>query len=80
MYYFGTNVDNRFTVPDLWPRPEQTHKIPMEREEMLQELERLRHRRLALRERRLERERAEREMEEGEGGQRRGVGADGGGG
>lgn len=59
MYYFGTNLDNRFAVPDFWPKPGETHKIPFEREELGQELERLRTRRLALRDARLQREAAE---------------------
>jgi protein PET100 len=53
MYYFGTNLDSRFSVPDFWPRPEQTNKVPFEREEIHAELERLRARRLYLREQRL---------------------------
>lgn len=63
MYYFGTNLDNRFSVPDFWPRPEQTHRIPSNKEEVQEELERLRTRRLALRERRLEKERVEMETQ-----------------
>lgn len=56
MYYFGTNLDQRFSVPDFWPKPEETHKIPFEREEMAQELQRLKERRLRLRQERLARE------------------------
>lgn len=56
MYYFGTNLDARFEVPGFWPRPEQTNKIPLEREEIREELERLRARRLRLRAERVERE------------------------
>lgn len=41
MYYFGTNLEERFAVPDFWPKPEQSHKIPLEREEIDQEIERL---------------------------------------
>ncbi|KAL8687969.1 MAG: hypothetical protein Q9218_006002 [Villophora microphyllina] len=41
MYYFGTNLESRFTVPDFWPAPEKTHRIPFERDEMKAELERL---------------------------------------
>ena len=54
MYYFGTNLDGKFSVPDFWPKEGQTHKIPFEREEIQAELERLRARRLALRAQRLE--------------------------
>ena len=57
MYYFGTNLDQRFSVPDFWPKPEETNKIPFDREDIGKELERLRARRLRLREERLERER-----------------------
>ncbi|KAL8914345.1 MAG: hypothetical protein Q9172_007096 [Xanthocarpia lactea] len=59
MYYFGTNLENRFAVPDFWPAPETTHKIPFEREELKAELERLRARRLAGRARRLQEEQSQ---------------------
>jgi protein PET100 len=55
MYYFGTNLDNRFSVKGFWPKENQTHKIPYEREEILNELARLEQRRLEKREMRLER-------------------------
>jgi protein PET100 len=57
MYYYGTNLDGRFSVPDFWPKPEMTHKIPFEREDIQSELERLREKRLFLRAKRLEAER-----------------------
>lgn len=57
MYYFGTNLDKRFSVPGFWPKPEETHKIPFEKDEIQAELERLRERRLERRNRRLEQER-----------------------
>ena len=53
MYYFGTNLEDRFNVPDFWPKPEATYKIPFEREEISSELERLRNRRLERRAQRL---------------------------
>lgn len=53
MYYFGTNLDSRFTVPDFWPKPENANRVPFERDEISAELERLRARRLYNRERRL---------------------------
>lgn len=56
MYYYGTNLDKRFSVPDFWPKPEQTNRIPFEKDEIRSELERLRERRLFLREKRLERD------------------------
>lgn len=56
MYYFGVNLDTRFTVPDFWPAPETTHKIPFEREELKELSERLKAERLEKRRRRLERE------------------------
>lgn len=59
MYYFGTNLDNRFRVPDFWPKPEEANKIPLERDEIHAELERLRAKRLYLRDRRLAAERQE---------------------
>lgn len=67
MYYFGTNLEHRFSVPDFWPKPEQTHRIPFEKEEIHGELERLRQKRLARRAKRLEmQEKAGGEEQEGE--------------
>lgn len=57
MYYFGVNLDSRFQVPDFWPKEGQANKIPFEREDIKEELERLKARRLANRARRLEMER-----------------------
>ena len=62
MYYFGTNLENRFSVPGFWPAPDATHKIPFEKEEIHGELERLRRKRLERRARRLDTE--EKEMGE----------------
>ena len=62
MYYFGTNLDNRFSVPDFWPKPGQTHKIPYDREEIAKELERLKARNLEEKRRREEEERRMREL------------------
>ena len=56
MYYFGTNLEERFSVPDFWPAPESTHKIPFEREEIKAEVEKLKAKRLAKRARRLQEE------------------------
>jgi protein PET100, fungi type len=56
MFYFGTNLDNRFAVPDFWPKPENANKVPLDRDEIQAELERLRAKRLYLREKRLEAE------------------------
>lgn len=56
MYYFGTNLDKRFSVPGFWPTTEQSHKIPLEKEEIDQELARMRTLDLKRRERRRERE------------------------
>lgn len=56
MYYFGVNLDTRFSVPDFWPAPETTHKIPFEREELKELSEKLKTERLEKRRRRLERE------------------------
>jgi protein PET100, fungi type len=41
MYYFGTNLDNRFSVPNFWPKPEECNKIPHDREEIRAEYERI---------------------------------------
>ncbi|KAK5172634.1 uncharacterized protein LTR77_002754 [Saxophila tyrrhenica] len=56
MYYFGTNLDSRFSVPDFWPKEDQSHRIPFERDEIKEELERLKQRRLARRAQRIEME------------------------
>lgn len=53
MYYFGTNLEERFSVPDFWPKENQTHKIPYEKDEIQSELARLKAKRLALRDQRL---------------------------
>lgn len=54
MYYFGTNLDTRFTVPDFWPKPEETHKLPFEKEELGDLRDSLREIRLEKRRRRLD--------------------------
>lgn len=41
MYYFGTNLEDRFSVPGFWPTQEQGHKIPYEREDIKAEVERI---------------------------------------
>ncbi|GFF35853.1 protein PET100, mitochondrial [Aspergillus udagawae] len=56
MYYFGTNLDDRFSVPGFWPTAEQSHKIPLEKEEIDRELARMRTVEAVRRERRLQRE------------------------
>ena len=56
MYYFGINPERRFAVPDFWPKPEQANKIPFEREDIKEELNRLQRKRLERRTHRLEEE------------------------
>jgi len=56
MYYFGTNLDNRFAVEGFWPKAEHSHKIPFEREEMKKEYVRL-----MMRQRQVEQMRKEKE-------------------
>jgi protein PET100, fungi type len=63
LVYFGTNLDRRFAVPDFWPKPEETHRIPFEREEIVAEMERLKRKRLWLREQRLRNEGKEEGMQ-----------------
>lgn len=41
MYYFGTNLDSRFHVPDFWPSQEQSHRIPKEKSEIRAEVQRI---------------------------------------
>jgi len=62
MYYFGTNLDNRFSVPDFWPKEGQTHKIPFDRDEIKLELERLKAQGAEAKRRREEEERKMREL------------------
>lgn len=52
MYYFGVNLDNKFTVKDFWPTKAQLNSVPTEREEIAGEIERLKKKRLVLREQR----------------------------
>jgi protein PET100 len=52
MYYFGTNLDNRFSVPGFWPKPEETNRVPHSREEIKAEYERIVARQKVLKERR----------------------------
>lgn len=56
MYYFGTNLENRFSVPDFWPTPEETNKIPFEKEDQKELAEKLKTARLERRRKRLEAE------------------------
>lgn len=56
MYYFGTNLDGKFTVPDFWPKEGQTHKIPFERDEIKKELERLKEKNRIIKQRQREEE------------------------
>ena len=41
MYYFGTNLEERFSVPGFWPKQEHSHKIPVDIEEIDRELARM---------------------------------------
>jgi protein PET100 len=76
MYYFGTNLESRFSVPDFWPTQEQSHKIPYEKEEIRAEIERhqraVKERRDA--ERREQLERAKMAFAQGRGGEGDGEG------
>lgn len=45
MYYFGTNLEDRFKVSDFWPSQEHSHKLPAEREDIKDELDRMRKKR-----------------------------------
>lgn len=56
MYYFGVNLDTRFSVPDFWPKPEETHKIPFEKDEQVDLLKQLKDARLERRRRRIDAE------------------------
>lgn len=41
MFYFGTNLDNRFSVDGFWPKPEECNKLPRDRDEVKAEYERI---------------------------------------
>lgn len=56
MYYFGTNLEERFTVHNFWPTAEQSHKIPESKEEIDRELNRMRRLDTLKRERKLREE------------------------
>lgn len=56
MFYFGTNLDNRFSVNGFWPRPEECNKVPRDREEVVAEYEKM-IRRQRFKQARLEQER-----------------------
>lgn len=60
MYYFGTNEEAKFAVPDFWPKPHETHRIPFEREELKKLGEELKTVRLRKRDERRRREAEER--------------------
>ena len=55
-------------MPGFWPAPETTHRIPFEREDLREELERLKRQRLDRRARRLEMEKEMQKEMEKEGG------------
>lgn len=50
MYYFGTNMDNRFSTPGFWPKPEESNRVPHSREEIKAEYERIVERQTLLKE------------------------------
>jgi len=56
MWYFGSNLDEKFSVPGFWPSKEQSNKVPRDRNELDDELERLKIIRLNMRQKRLEEE------------------------
>jgi protein PET100, fungi type len=41
MYYFGTNLDERFSVPDYWPTKEQSHTLPYDHKDLKEEVMRI---------------------------------------
>lgn len=57
MYYFGTNLDNRFSVEGFWPKPEECNQLPRDREEVKAEYERIVARQKLRQARKLEEER-----------------------
>jgi protein PET100, fungi type len=54
MYYFGTNLDNRFSIPGFWPSVEQSHKLPYEKDDIVAEFERMKQQRIEMRRQQLE--------------------------
>lgn len=41
MYYFGTNLDERFAVPDYWPTEANSHTLPYDHKDLKAEVVRL---------------------------------------
>lgn len=41
MYYFGTNLDERFDVPDYWPTQANSHTLPYDHKDLKAEVLRL---------------------------------------
>jgi protein PET100 len=64
MYYYGTNLDNRFSVPDFWPKPEQTNRVPFERDDIAAELARLKAKRLYMRDKRIAQEKLQNQQQQ----------------
>lgn len=56
MWYFGTNLDQRFSVPGFWPTKEQSNQVPRDHSDLEEELLRLKALRLERRRLRLEKE------------------------
>lgn len=54
MYYFGTNLDDRFAVHGFWPKPDECNKLPRDRDEIKAEYERIVARQKLLQARKLE--------------------------
>lgn len=37
MYYFGTNLDKRFSMGNFWPKPEESNRMVYDRKELEEE-------------------------------------------
>ena len=64
MYYFGTNLEERFAIPGFFPTAAQGNRVPKDRDEIMAEIERLRARRLYVRDKRLQDEQQRRGPED----------------
>lgn len=60
MYYFGTNLEDRFSVPDFWPKAENSNRVPFEKDEIRDEIQRIKERQIQMQLQKLQGDKAQR--------------------